>query len=198
MRLILIRHGETQSNVDHLLDCGHPGAPLNDTGLQQAADLVDKIAHEPIDALYVSTLTRAQQTGGPLAEARGLEATVLDGVHEIPAGEHDMSSDWTAYIDVLAQWPTNLDAGLEGAETGRQFLDRFNRAIAQVEAEGHRNVAIVSHGAALRVWSLFMDPEWGMEHAEPLRNTEWIVLEGSTADGWTIKSWADNQGEHRR
>ena len=36
MRLILIRHGETQSNVDRLLDTAHPGAPLTATGLQQA------------------------------------------------------------------------------------------------------------------------------------------------------------------
>jgi len=56
VRLILIRHGQTQSNVDHLLDTGHPGAPLTEEGLEQAATLVDRLASEPIEAVYSSDL----------------------------------------------------------------------------------------------------------------------------------------------
>lgn len=193
MRLILIRHGETQSNVDKLLDTAHPGAPLNERGLQQAVDLAEAIAHEEIDALFVSTLTRAQQTGAPLAAARGLEARIIDGVHEIQAGVEEMSPDWTAYVGMLETWsPTNLDAKLEGGESAREFMTRFDGAIAQIEADGHDCVAVVSHGAALRVWALAKDPAaWG-EHTIPLRNTQWIVLNGSTADGWKIERWGDH------
>ena len=68
MRLILIRHGQTQSNVDGALDTAFPGAPLDDVGLAQAEALVYAIAHEAIDALYCSTLTRAWRANACTSE----------------------------------------------------------------------------------------------------------------------------------
>lgn len=190
MRLILIRHGETRSNVEHLLDTAFPGAPLNETGLAQAQTLPERLAHEPIEAVFASTLTRAQQTAAPVAAARGLEVEVIDGVQEISAGVEELNPDWTTYIAELNSWsPTNADSKLEGGETAREFMTRFTRAVAEVEARGHACAAIVSHGAALRVWGLAQQPEFGMENAPPLQNTAWIVLNGSTRDGWTIEDW---------
>ncbi len=159
-------------------------------GLQQAHDLAESIAHEHIDALFVSTLTRAQQTAAPLAEKRGMQASVIDGVHEIAAGVEEMSPDWTAYVGMLNSWsPENLDASLPDGESARQFMTRFDAAIATIEADGHRSVAVVSHGAALRVWALAQDPSVAGELAGPLRNTEWIVLNGSSATGWKVERW---------
>lgn len=191
MRLLLIRHGQTQANVNHQLDTAYPGYPLNELGMTQAEALVDAIDHEPIDALYASTLTRAQQTAAPLAKARGLDPTILDGVQEISAGHEEMSPDWTNYIDVLSSWsPTNLDVGLDGGETAREFLTRYTKAIGHIEAAGHERAAVVSHGAAIRVWSITQDPSIGMRNATELKNTEWIVLNGGVAAGWRIEQWA--------
>ncbi len=190
MRLILIRHGETQSNVDRLLDTAHPGAPLTANGVQQAHDLVEAIAHEKIDALFVSTLLRAQQTAAPLAAERGLPATVIEGIHEIPAGVEEMSADWRAYVGMLNSWsPENMDAKLDQGESAREFLERFDAAIATIEAEGHRCVAVVSHGAALRVWALSQDPAVAAHGVGELHNTESIVLNGSSAQGWKVERW---------
>ena len=193
MRLILIRHGETQSNVNRLLDTAHPGAPLNETGLAQAEALVEALAHEEIEALYASTLTRAQQTAAPLARARELDVVVVDGIHEIAAGVEEMNDDWTAYVDMLNSWsPENMDVCLEGGETAREFITRFTDAVAEMERNGHSAVALVSHGAALRVWSITQDPSIGFHKAPPLSNTQWIVMSGSTEDGWTIERWGEN------
>lgn len=192
MRLLLIRHGQTQSNVDRALDTARPGAPLNEHGLAQAEALVEALAHEPIDVLYTSTLIRAQQTAAPLASARGLEPIIVDGIEEIAAGVEEMSTDWTNYVGELNTWsPENMDSGLEGGETARQFLTRFSNAVAAMESAGDERVALVSHGAALRVWALWQHPEIGFDNAVPLKNTQWIVLNGSTAHGWRIERWGD-------
>ncbi|HSO70435.1 MAG TPA: histidine phosphatase family protein, partial [Arachnia sp.] len=109
MRLILIRHGETESNVNRQLDTAYPGAPLNENGLTQAQALVEAIAHEQIEALYASTLTRAQQTATPLAQARELELIITDGIQEIAAGVEEMNTDWSMYVGMLNSWaPHNL------------------------------------------------------------------------------------------
>ena len=193
MRLILIRHGETQSNVNHQLDTSRPGMPLNERGLQQAQTLVAALADEPIEKIYASSLTRAQQTAAPLAAARGLDVGILDGLREISAGAEEMNTDWSNYIDVLSRWsPQNLDIGLPEGETARAFLTRYSEAISRVETGEHHCAAVVSHGAALRVWSLFQDPSIDPDAAVPLRNTEWIVLNGSTTTGWRIERWGQN------
>lgn len=192
MRLILIRHGETQSNVDRALDTAMPGAPLNETGLAQAEALVEALKHEEIDVLYASTLIRAQQTAAPLAKDRGLEPIIVDGIQEIAAGVEEMNTDWTNYVGMLNTWhPDNMDVGLEGGETAREFLTRFSNAVAAMEQAGDERVALVSHGAALRVWAIWQDPDIGFDNAVPLKNTQWIVLNGSTAEGWRIERWGD-------
>ncbi len=192
MRLLLIRHGQTQSNVNRELDTAFPGAPLNETGLAQAEALIEALAHERIDALYCSTLTRAQQTAAPLAAARALEAVVVDGIQEIAAGVEEMSTNWQPYVDMLNSWsPTNLDAGLEGGETARQFVTRFTNAVAAMEQAGDEHVALVSHGAALRVWAITQDPAVG-DLAPHLDNTQWITLTGSMTAGWRIERWGDS------
>ena len=192
MRLLLIRHGQTQSNVNRELDTAFPGAPLNEAGLAQAEALVEALAHERIDALYCSTLTRAQQTAAPLAASRALEAVIVDGIQEIAAGVEEMSTNWQPYVDMLNSWsPTNLDAGLEGGETARQFVTRFTNAVAAMEQAGDEHVALVSHGAALRVWAITQDPAVG-DLAPHLDNTQWITLNGSMTAGWRIERWGDS------
>lgn len=192
MRLYLIRHGQTESNVKHLLDTAYPGAPLNSTGLAQARELADRLGDEPIEAVYASNLTRAQQTAAPLAEARGVEVQTLDGLREIAAGVEELNPVWDTYIDMLRSWsPSNMDSGLEGGETARQFVERYFAAIAHMASAGHDVAAAVSHGAALRVFGLTINPDLDPEVATPLGNTQWILLDGSPTDGWRIVSWGE-------
>ena len=51
MRLILVRHGQTSSNVAGLLDTDEPGAGLTGVGLEQAAALADALRDESIEVL---------------------------------------------------------------------------------------------------------------------------------------------------
>jgi len=51
VRLLLIRHGQTSSNVRRLLDTAVPGADLTDEGLAQAGRLVGELEQQPLDAI---------------------------------------------------------------------------------------------------------------------------------------------------
>src|SRR3954467_15074485 len=87
MRLLLVRHGQTPSNVAFLLDTAVPGPGLTALGERQAAALPQALAGEDVEAVYASTLIRAQATAAPLAAARGLEVLVRDGIRELSAGD---------------------------------------------------------------------------------------------------------------
>ncbi|HEX2923305.1 MAG TPA: histidine phosphatase family protein, partial [Chloroflexota bacterium] len=72
MRLLLVRHGQTDWNLDGRYQ-GRVDVPLNGAGLEQAALLARDLAGRQIDLLISSPLRRAMDTAGAIAEARGLE-----------------------------------------------------------------------------------------------------------------------------
>lgn len=202
MRLLLIRHGQTSSNVGHNLDTSAPGAELSEMGLRQAAAIPQALADEPLDAIYCSNLTRAQQTAQPLAASRGLPVQVRDGVREISAGDLEMRSDLeaiTTYVTVVFGWAADPTGRLDGGETCAEVLQRFDAVVDEARDAGHDQVAIVSHGAMLRVWisarAANVDAEFAQEHW--LANTAMVVLEeapqaSATSPEWRMLSW----GEH--
>lgn len=193
MRLILVRHGQTDSNVGHILDTGYPGAPLNSLGLEQAEALVAALAHEEFDAIYSSDLLRARQTATPLANARGLQIAELPGLREIHAGEHDMTTDVPFYVETLQRWWLGeAEACLPGGENAHDFFGRYDAAIGEI-ASKHEKALLVSHGAALRVWVGHRAGNVAADETEPWRldNTDVVVLEGDPASGWTLLRWAD-------
>lgn len=191
MRLYLIRHGETDSNVQYLLDTAHPGAPLNATGLAQADALAERLGDLPIEAVYASDLTRAVQTATPLAERLGVPVVQLPGLREIPAGALEMHTDWQPYIDALFRWVDEPEFRLEGGENAAEFTARYDAAIAQIAAAGHGVAALISHGAAMRVWIPHSVQNLTTPNERRLANTDIVVLEGSPDDGWVAVSWAD-------
>lgn len=195
MRLLLIRHGQTPSNVDGLLDTGTPGPGLTELGHRQAAEVPDALEGQDIATIWASTLVRTELTAAPLAERRGLLVTVLPGVHEIAAGDLEMRHDHEAYriyLETAFSWGTgDLDARMPGAGTGHEFFERFDDSIARVARESQGPAVVFSHGAAIRVWvagrAVNVPPTFAGAH--DIRNTGVVELDGSPEMGWTLLSW---------
>lgn len=161
--LHLIRHGEINSNIIGALDTATPGPPLNTTGLDQAKRLVNTFANAPLDTIYASTATRAQMTAEPLAQARGLEINVRDGLKEISAGSLKMSADRAhqkEYLGVITSWMLGeLDTKLAGGTTGHEVLERFDSVVTEIKESGAQHTAIVAHGAIIVFWSAMRAPQ---------------------------------------
>lgn len=197
MRLLLIRHGQTPANVLGQLDTAHPGPGLTALGTRQAGEIPDALAGEPIDALFVSTLLRTRLTAAPLAQARGLEVQVRGGLHEIEAGNLESRSDRAAvrtYLETVFAWGSGeLDVAMPGGPDGHDFFGRYDADLEAIAASGAAVAAVVSHGAAIRVWvaahATNVPPQFAAEN--PLDNTGIIVVDGSFEHGWTLTRWAD-------
>ncbi|MBW4719592.1 histidine phosphatase family protein [Saccharothrix obliqua] len=197
MKLILVRHGETASNLKMALDTRPPGPPLTEAGVAQAAALAaDLAATERVTAVYASTAVRAQQTAAPVAAAFGLDVEVLEGVHEIFCGDlegrHDKEAFELFLVAVHAWTAGDLDATIPGGESGRQVIDRFVAAVGK-QAARHRpdeTVVLVSHGGAIRMGALGLATNVRPVLAETglLPNTGRVVLEDGE-DGWVCTSW---------
>jgi broad specificity phosphatase PhoE len=196
MRLLLLRHGQTHGNTLGALDTAFPGNDLTELGVQQAEAAARVLAEDPPTGIYVSTLVRTQQTAAPLAAALGLSPEILEGLREISAGDYEMATDHDSilgYIGTVADWiEGRLEGRMAGSETGLEFLDRYDAAVATIEAAGHERALIVSHGAAIRTWvaSRVEGSETHEMATEGLANTACIELEGSAAAGWTVVTWS--------
>ena len=195
MRLILIRHGQTSSNVAGLLDTAIPGAVLTELGETQAAALPKALVGERIDAVYASTAVRAQQTAAPVADVSGLPVIVRDGLREISAGDNEMLGSPEAvqvYIDTIVAWAMgDLDTRMPGGENGHEVFARFDAVIEELEGSGLESVVVVSHGAMLRSWlglrGANVDGHFIGTH--PITNTGVIIVDGDAATGWRVDTW---------
>jgi broad specificity phosphatase PhoE len=195
MRLILIRHGQTPANVDGVLESTVPGPGLTAVGEEEAAALPDRLADEKIGAIFASTQIRSQLTATPLADSLGLTVQVRDGLKEIAAGDGEGHIDRAAvmvYVRTFLKWiDGDLDARMPGAEDGHEVLRRFDEVVTEAEQLGHDTVAFVSHGAVIRTWAGTHSEDLGSEFFRThfVKNTGYVILEGSTADGWHLESW---------
>jgi broad specificity phosphatase PhoE len=195
MRLILVRHGQTTSNLGGLLDTAEPGADLTDLGRRQAAALPAALGDEQIGAVYASTLVRTQQTAAPLALSLGLGIQVRAGLREVGAGNLEMLGDSPSlhtYISTFLTWTDgDPDLRMPGGESGTEFYARFDEVVAEVAGSGVGTAALVSHGAAIRSWTAARAENITTEHvaANPVTNTGAVILEGSPTAGWYAVTW---------
>jgi broad specificity phosphatase PhoE len=196
VRLYLIRHGETFSNIKRELDTAPPGSRLTALGHSQARVLARAFDTEEIALICASRLLRAQQTATPLANRRGMRVDIVDGLEEISAGLLESRSDsksLQSYAAVVASWMRgDLTPQIPGGPTGFDFHRRFNEAIVHVTA-AHSvggSVAVFSHGAAIRA---FMACAVGLMDDSPgelrIPNAGVGVLQGTPPGGWALVHW---------
>ena len=86
MKLYLIRHGQTDWNIEQRIQ-GQQDIPLNDTGRAQARCLTQAMKEKKLDAIYTSPQIRAYATAGAVAGNRPIPVVALPWLMEINYGD---------------------------------------------------------------------------------------------------------------
>jgi len=148
-RIFLARHGQTGWNVGS--DTGERfrgriDLPLDDTGLAQAHALAERLADQPIVAVYSSPLKRAMETAQPAAQQLGLPVQPLPGIIDINYGDWQGLSPAEvarAYPDLYPRWlETPHQVRLPNGESLRQVRLRGVAALKEVGGR-HESQAIL-------------------------------------------------------
>lgn len=167
MRLLLVRHGETQLN-SALRYWGRTDVPLGESGVRQAECLRQRLQSERIDCIYSSDLKRALATAQTIAASHNLEVLTCPELREIDFGRLEgLAFDEVnrLYPEVARQW-LERDPGLAypGGESLAE-LDERVRAFTR-RLKGHTSeetLLIVAHSGVLRTLAcqlLNMPPEY--------------------------------------
>ncbi|CAM3140535.1 histidine phosphatase family protein [Prescottella defluvii] len=197
-RLILVRHGQTEANVERRLDTRLPGARLTELGRTQAQTLGGRMAERPPAALVSSQALRARETAGFVETASGIALQVREGLHEAQAGELEDRSDIEShkmFAKVFHTWHAgDLSARIPGGEAGIDIIERYVPVVDSLRAEyidagAGGDVVVVSHGAAIRLVAAYLAGVPGAFAADRhLENTSTVELV-PTDTGWRCVRW---------
>lgn len=197
-RLVLVRHAESESNILQKLDTRPPGARLTARGREQASSLAKHARSWRVDVLISSIARRAQETAQPLVKACGQELEIVEGIHEIQAGDLEDRADREAhevYLEAYAAWMHgDASVRIPGGESGHDVLNRYLPVVEELREqyiEQGGNVVVVSHGAVIRYVAAQLSgvtPMFAIMNR--LQNTGVVELEASS-NGWELTRWGE-------
>jgi broad specificity phosphatase PhoE len=154
MRLILVRHGQTQWNKDNRA-LGHADIELTEEGRRQAQGLALALKGESVAAIYSSPLRRALETAHAIARFHRGKVEIVDAFIEMDAGELDgltYEELRDRYGEFLKEWMR--DACSLAMPGGECLEDVQRRAWHGVEtlAKNHTEdvVVLVSHNFTIQ------------------------------------------------
>ncbi len=149
MRLILIRHGETDWNSEYRVQ-GHCNLPLNSNGLLQAEAIAEALKDEPVEVIYSSPLSRALQTAETINRFHDKEIILDDRLKEMDLGEVDglyYPSLKTTVPEFFHAWSTApASVRWPGGESMPELQERIWHAVSGIIAYGYvDSVVLTSH-----------------------------------------------------
>lgn len=160
--LWLVRHGETQSNLDRVFQ-GQLDTVLTDQGIEQAQAVARALSCQEFDAVYSSDLQRTAQTAREIVGER-YEVTLDPRLREMHYGvlqgipfanfrsvlaEHGVAETWGPGIF------SQNGMAAPGGESIAEMRERLVSFVEDLERnhplEQQENLLVVSHGGTLRL-----------------------------------------------
>ena len=169
--IFLVRHGETVDNARQIMQ-GQTQGELNQRGREQAEQVAQRLASEPLDAIVASDLHRAIQTAEIIAEPHGLPVVTTPLLRE-----RDWGSFTGRFIPDLRNevWPDDIESEEALLERARSFL------INMTATYPGKRVVAVGHGiinkAVLAVYA-----QCTMREVQRMMNAEVRILTASPED----------------
>ncbi len=193
--LTFIRHAESLSNAEHIINTDIPGPGLTEEGQGQAEQLAHQLSRNNFDGIYASPMTRTQETAAPLAHALGKHVEILPGLREIDAGRYNNTPGKQAdqtYLVAPALWLNgDVADSIPGSISGKEFNDQFTAAVQKIYDSGNSKPVAFSHAESIMYWTLLnvKNPKDSLTKSHPLPNLGRVVITGSPVGGWTMVDW---------
>lgn len=153
-RLLLLRHGETQANIEQRYQ-GQGESHLSELGLEDAKAVSKILSHEQFNAVYSSTLSRSNETARIIAEPHKLTVTKISELIERNYGDWE---DMT-FTDIKAKYGKMYEKWLiapgltiiPNAETLEEVQVRGVTAIEElIKKHKDKTICVVGHGGINR------------------------------------------------
>jgi len=157
MRLIIIRHGETEENVKKLIQGRIPGK-LTKKGISQSKKLAKRLKNEKIDAIFSSDLKRAEDTVKEIAKFQKAPVFYISELREKNFGVFEGCPREEYYSAVEK---SNLSFGKfkpENGESLEEVKKRIERFLQELfKKYKGKTVLLCTHGGVIKsVFAIFL------------------------------------------
>lgn len=155
-KIYLIRHGQTDYNLQGIVQGSGVDASLNELGRRQAMAFYQAYRQVPFDRVYASGLKRSQETVAPFLES-GRVLETLPSLNEISWGSREgqrITPEEDAYYHwILQQWQLGkTDMPIEGGESPATVALRQQEFLSLLRSRiSDKNVLVCMHGRAMRI-----------------------------------------------
>ena len=144
MKLIYIRHGETDWNTLHLLQ-GSTDIPLNETGRLQAQKTAQILSTQPFQRIFCSPLLRAKETAQIINQTRNVPLTCDDRIRE--RGFGSLEGKPFTQKDFDQWWKSNFNGTLYGMESIDELRTRVSSLLDELcLLFPEETILMVAHG----------------------------------------------------
>lgn len=187
MRILFVRHGESEANRLHVFSNRGWKHPLTEKGRLQVEILAGRLAGYGVTRIYTSPLMRAVQSAEFLAKTLGAPLEQTEALREYDAGEWEDSADpagWEEYRAVNEAWMLRGDyeRRMRGGESFVDVYDRFSGWLGGLihrYAETKEVLLLVGHGGLYRIMLpevlVNVSPRFALDH--PLGHTGYVLAE---------------------
>ncbi|SMD39137.1 probable phosphoglycerate mutase [Reichenbachiella faecimaris] len=154
--IYIIRHGQTDYNLENKVQGRGIDSSINATGRQQANEFYQAFKHVPFDKIYTSDLKRTKESVQQFIDL-GIPYESHGGLDEISWGKHEGQPYdpvmHKIYLDTIAGWAQgNLELAVGEGETPLEVMKRQKEAMKHImNNESEQNVLIATHGRAMRM-----------------------------------------------
>lgn len=155
-KIYLIRHGETDFNLQGIVQGSGINSSLNETGRSQARAFCNAYRHIKFDAIYTSQLKRTKESVSGFIQ-QGIPHESLSGLNEISWGEKEgqkiTPEEDEYYHWMLRQWQLGKTAErISAGESPEDVVLRQKQAIEyMMSKKSESTILICMHGRAMRI-----------------------------------------------
>lgn len=158
MKIIFIRHGESEANTNHIISNTGYKHGLTETGRNQVGILAEKLKDKYSSPVRIisSPLKRADETAGIIGRYFQMEHSIDKRLIEFHAGYLEDKSDkesWSQFSKLWKQWLAGESAakGIPGGESLTDVVERLEDFLKDLINDHNENDTIfcVSHGGLL-------------------------------------------------
>jgi broad specificity phosphatase PhoE len=190
MRLILVRHGESEENVGDTCS-GQKDSPLTKNGRRQASIIAKHFTNIHIDAIYSSTMVRAYDTACAIAAPHQLPVVKDARIAEANFGNGAKSKSGLFGVIALVEiaQETGVDPFMYDAHGGESIgalAQRVEPFFTELLPKYHgKTVMVVCHGGVIRVTLLNL-LKLSCEDIKSLghKNTAYSILDVQEDGSW--------------
>lgn len=150
MKIILIRHGQTENNYNEIMQGQGLNDPLNDAGIRQVKKLKEKLNKYHLDLAYTSPMARCWQTA---IATVGDKVEIKEDKRLIERYLGDYEGLNKSFYNHKKYWDYNLNLNEGNVEPIKDIIKRVKEFYNEINIKENKDktIVIITHRCIINV-----------------------------------------------